>query len=142
MRPIRLEDLDDGMQKAVHQARDALPRAYAPYSGFRVACCILLDGQEPVIGVNVENASYGLSICAERAAVFQAVQGGLREFQGIVVASETEEPATPCGACRQVLSEFAVDLPVVLVGSKSLRECTLSELLPHAFRDWRPKQSP
>jgi len=90
-----------------------------------------------VTGVNVENASYGLSICAERVAVFQAVKEGHRSFRLLVIATTTSEPSTPCGACRQVLSEFAEDLRILLVGETRIVDCQLRELLPHAFGDWR-----
>ena len=141
MRSVRLESLEPRTRQAIQAARDALDASYSPYSRFRVACCILLADGGSITGVNVENASFGLSMCAERTAVFQAVAEGHREFQELIVVSETEEPATPCGACRQVLSEFAEELRILLVGTRTIRECMLGELLPHAFRDWREGDS-
>lgn len=111
--------------------------AYAPYSHYRVGAAILVaDSHEPdgrlVTGVNVENASYGLTICAERTAVFKAVSEGFQEILAVVVA--TENAGSPCGACRQVLAEFAGDVPVWLVDGKGHgRETTLYTLLPDHF---------
>ncbi len=137
MRTVTSEQLDDRDRRAIAEARQALPRAYAPYSRFRVACALVQRDGTSVLGVNVENASFGLSMCAERAAVFQAIQDGRTSTELLVVVSETPTPATPCGACRQVLSEFHRDLRILLVGTTTIQECQLSELLPFAFEDWR-----
>ena len=117
----------------VDAAREAQASAYAPYSGFRVGAAI--HGTDGSIhqGCNVENASYGLTICAERAAVALAVSRGVRQFDRVVVVSDSEPPASPCGACRQVLAEFGGDPEVVAVGPSSSRSWRLSELLPDAF---------
>jgi cytidine deaminase len=121
----------------VAAARAARERAYAPYSGFRVGAALLTDGGEVVTGVNVENASYGLAICAERVAVAAAVARGHRRFEAIAVAGPGVDPVTPCGACRQVLREFprGVDLEVLCAGEagERLLATTLGELLPHSF---------
>ena len=116
------------------EARAARRGAYAPYSGFRVGAAVLAGG-EVHRGANVENASYGLTICAERAALAAAVSSGARRLQAIAVASGTEEPTPPCGMCLQTLAEFAgPSLPVVLVGARGARvETTLGRLLPRAF---------
>lgn len=116
-------------------AIDARDRAYAPYSSFAVGCAILTTSGELFTGVNVENASYGLTICAERAAVFAAVTQGRREFAAIAIAASGQAP--PCGACRQVLAEFTEELTILLVDAlrpDEVRETSLSELLPHRFR--------
>jgi cytidine deaminase len=137
MKVIQLGDLDKEASTAVEWAKKQLPMAYAPYSRFPVSCVLVLGGGDFVTGVNVENASYSLSICAERVAVFQAVKEGHRDFRFLVIATTMDDPATPCGACRQVLSEFAKDLRLLLVGREKILECQLEELLPHAFGDWR-----
>jgi cytidine deaminase len=117
----------------VAAAREAQSRAYAPYSRFRVGAALeAIDGQI-FSGCNVENASFGLTICAERAAVFAAVSAGVTRFRRAVVVSEIDPPAAPCGACRQVLSEFAPDLPIDGVGTRRTVSWRLSELLPSAF---------
>lgn len=117
----------------MRQARETLVRAHAPYSEFRVGAALEAADGRVFTGCNVESASYGLTICAERVAVGAAVAGGARRFRRIVVASETDPPAAPCGACRQVLAEFGLDVDVIAVGPASERRWTLRELLPDAF---------
>jgi cytidine deaminase len=109
-------------------------KAYTPYSRFRVGAAVLAGGDIHV-GCNVENASYGLTVCAERAAVAGAVAAGVRRLSAVAVASGTVPPTPPCGMCLQTLAEFAgPELPVVLVGARGAREeTTLGALLPKAF---------
>jgi cytidine deaminase len=125
------------VDELVAAARAARERAYAPYSGYRVGAALLTEGGTVVTGANVENASYGLGICAERAAVVAAVAAGHRSFAAIAVAAGGAEPARPCGACRQVLHEFPAgpDLEVVCAGEDGdqLLVTTLGELLPQPF---------
>jgi cytidine deaminase len=124
---------DDIAQQLIAAARDARQNAYAPYSGFRVGAALLTVDGEVFTGCNVENSSFGLTCCAERTAVFSAVAAGVRDFLAIAVAADGV-PVPPCGACRQVLSEFAPDLPVILTGSGSgYRILTLTNLLPEPF---------
>ena len=114
-------------------AREAQTQAYAPYSDFRVGAAIEAADGRVFVGCNVENASFGLTICAERAAVSAAVSAGARRFRRAVVVSDVDPPAAPCGACRQVLSEFEPDLPIEAVGARQAVRWQLSELLPAAF---------
>jgi cytidine deaminase len=117
----------------VAAARAAQAHAYAPYSGFRVGAAVETADGTVFTGCNVENASYGLSLCAERAAVAAAVGAGARSFRRAVVVSDADPPAAPCGACRQVLVEFGPDLRVEAVGPRGAAHWTLGELLPAPF---------
>ena len=116
-------------------ARAAQGRAYAPYSKFRVGAAVRLADGSVVAGANVENASYGLACCAERTAVFTAVAQGARRLSEVLVVADTDRPVPPCGACRQVLSEFLdKDAPVWLVGRDGQAARTsVGEILPGAF---------
>jgi cytidine deaminase len=115
-------------------AERAARLAYAPYSRFRVGAALLCEDGTIVVGCNVENASYGLTICAERNAVHAAVAQGHTRFIALAIATEGQDPVSPCGACRQVLAEFAPSFPVhaYCAGLDVLRESTAS-LLPYAF---------
>jgi cytidine deaminase len=122
-------------EAVVRAAVEARERAYARYSKFQVGAAILAADGRIFTGCNVENASYGLTICAERAAVFAAVGAGQQRFELLAIA--TVGGATPCGACRQVLTEFSSDLPILLVDvnqQDSIVEVNLRDLLPGVFR--------
>jgi cytidine deaminase len=115
-------------------AQAAAVRAYVPYSRFAVGAALLPEGGgEPVTAVNVENASYGLTVCAERNAVFAAVAAGHRRFEAVAVYAEADS-VPPCGACRQVLAEFAPTIAVVFRRGGEVVTMGLDELLPEQFR--------
>lgn len=117
--------------RAAHEAR---ARAYAPYSGFSVGAALLADDGRIFTGANVENASFGLSLCAERTALGAAVAAGVRRFQAIVIASPGGVPAAPCGMCRQVLAEFPPSFPVRCYAERGEPLITdVAGLLPSAF---------
>ncbi|MCX7013128.1 MAG: cytidine deaminase [Candidatus Sumerlaeota bacterium] len=119
----------------LRRAAEVRRRAYAPYSGFRVGAALLAEDGRIFAGCNVENASYSLTVCAERNALFHAVAEGAARFQALAVAAECDSPAAPCGACRQALSEFAPDLEIVLGDAEGRERETLSlrDLLPRRF---------
>ena len=123
-------------EELVQAARDARKNAYAPYSHFHVGAALRTEDGPIVIGVNVENASYPLGMCAERAAIYAAVAAGYRRFQRIAIVGPGPDVIAPCGGCRQVLSEFG-DLEVIMAessGRKIPSMRTLWELLPMSFR--------
>ena len=123
------EDLDLLLVKA----KEAVSNCYCPYSGFHVTAVIEDCEGGLHSGVNVENSSYGLTICAERAAVFSALSSGKKKFKRILIYSPDGDPV-PCGACRQVLAEFCEDdFPVILATPCSIKHYILAELLPHRF---------
>lgn len=116
-------------------ARSARLNAWCPYSGYQVGCA-LLDAQGKIhSGANVENASYGLTICAERSAFFAAVSKGVRKIAKVIVVTGSETPAPPCGACRQVLAEFGLDFQIGLAGisGDGIEWHTMADLLPNPF---------
>ncbi len=122
-------------QQLLDQARQARERAYAPYSHFRVGAAALTTTGKIFSGCNIENASYGATICAERVAIFAAVAAGCRDLTSLAVITDTPEPAAPCGLCRQVLAEFNPDCLVIMGTTSGLwRLANLKELLPLAFR--------
>jgi cytidine deaminase len=121
------------LEALLSAARRVRDRAHAPYSGFRVGAALLADDGAIHLGCNVENASYGLTICAERNAVARAVADGVTAFRAIAIVTDGQEPVAPCGACRQVLAEFAPGMTVVSEAAGVLREWRLNELLPEPF---------
>ncbi|GAB6152603.1 cytidine deaminase [Desulfosporosinus burensis] len=122
------------MQELTNRAQAAYGQAYVPYSHYPVGSAALFSSGEIYSGCNVENASYGLTVCAERNAIFQAVARGERELKGIAIAVPTDVFPSPCGACRQVIREFAEDCPVFLInGQGEMKVTSLKALLPEAF---------
>jgi cytidine deaminase len=122
--------------KLVQAARAAVQRAYAPYSHFKVGAAVLTAKDEMFSGCNVENASYGLTNCAERTAVFSAVaqSGPDLLIKAIAVVNDQAVPCSPCGACRQVIYEFGPDAIVVFQSATGWKESPITELLPEGFR--------
>lgn len=120
----------------VKLAKEAKERAYVPYSRFKVGAAILTESSNVYTGVNIENASFGATNCAERTAVFTAVAQGERSIKIVAIASDSDDFIYPCGICRQVLSEFGDDKMEIICSNKAgeIKEYTLGELLPGAFR--------
>lgn len=117
----------------IHRATAARENAYAPYSRFLVGAAVLAKDGSVHVGCNVENASYGLTQCAERAAVTAAIADGVRELDVCLIVTDTPTPTMPCGACRQVLREFGVQRVISVTLDGAQHEVTMSALLPDAF---------
>ena len=124
------------MKDLIEAARAVRAHAHAPYSRYQVGAAVRAASGKIYVGANVENASYGLALCAERSAVAAAVSAGEKKITAVAVVTATSPPAAPCGMCRQVLAEFGDDaLPIALVNDAGERsDTTLGALLPHAFR--------
>jgi cytidine deaminase len=122
-------------EELVEYAKKAMQHSYSPYSKFAVGAALVTEDNEIILGCNIENASYGLSNCAERTAIFKGVSEGKRRFKKLIVIGNTDGPISPCGACRQVINEFCPpDMPVVLANLKGeLKTMTVAQLLPYAF---------
>jgi len=123
-------------ERLLRTARAAMKRAYAPYSNFRVGSALLTTSGKVFSGCNVENASYGMTNCAERTAIFSAIAqlGPKLEIRAIAVANDHDVPCSPCGACRQVIYEFGPDATVFYQGAKGEKHSHITELLPEGFR--------
>lgn len=121
------------LSELLSRALKVRENAYAPYSNYAVGAALMSSAGEVFTGVNVENAAYSMTICAERSAIFNAVSKGVREIRAIVVV--TEDGGVSCGACRQAISEFGKDVDLIFANSlgKIVLETTISELLPHSF---------
>lgn len=121
------------MESLIQAAREAREKAYAPYSGFKVGAAVLSRDGRIFSGCNVENASYGLTNCAERTAVFKAVSEGGTQLTALAVIADTRKPVAPCGACRQVMAEFGIK-KIIMCNTKGERHiATLDQLLPAVF---------
>lgn len=126
-----MENTENELVEAAGEVRE---RAFAPYSNFKVGAAVRTKGGKIYTGCNIESASYGLTVCAERVAIWKAVSEGEKEFTEIAVVVDTEELTPPCGVCRQIIWEFCHDIPVHLGNLKGKTETVkMSELLPRAF---------
>jgi cytidine deaminase len=126
--------------KILARARQTREAAYAPYSNFPVGAAVLTADGRIFTGCNIENASFGATMCAERVAIFAAVAAGQREIKALAVIADTPQPIAPCGLCRQVLSEFGRDCQVIMANLQGeYRVITLEQLLPHSFKFQRQK---
>ncbi len=121
-------------KKLITAAKKARKNAYVPYSNFPIGAAVLTVENKIFSGCNIENAAYGLTNCAERTAIYKAISEGYCKFKALVVIANTEKPVTPCGSCRQVLSEFGDDIKVIMVNTNGDEEIKSSgELLPFSF---------
>lgn len=127
-------EVEKDIKKLIDCARKVRENAYAPYSRFQVGAALITAGGKIYTGCNVENSSYGLTVCAERVALFKAVSEGEREFEAIAIFADTRDYCSPCGACRQVLLEFGRDIKVYMANNEGeYKVMTVTELLPAAF---------
>ena len=127
--------MNKSFQKLINKAEEARLSAYAPYSKFTVGSAIMTKEGAIFTGCNIENASLGLSICAERVAIYKAVSSGYKSFKALAIIGDTEEPCTPCGACRQVMLEFSPDMEVIMTNlNQKIKITKAKELLPDIFQ--------
>lgn len=119
-------------KELIKKAYSAIEQAYAPYSGFKVGAAVIADGNV-YTGCNIENASYGATMCAERCAIFKAVSDGHRTIDKIAIVSSMHDFTMPCGICRQVMAEFMSDGSIIVTNDKEIKEFKISDLLPAAF---------
>lgn len=117
----------------IEEAKKAKEKAYAPYSNFKVGAALLTKSGKIYTGCNIENASYGATVCAERVAIFKAVSEGDKEFEAIAVYTDTEKLAFPCALCRQVMYEFSPDIKIISANRNTHEIKTLKELFPYPF---------
>ncbi|WP_196593635.1 cytidine deaminase [Pectinatus sottacetonis] len=122
-------------KELVEAAKRARQFAYSPYSNFKVGAAVLTKSGKIYSGCNIENASYGITNCAERTAIFKAVSEGERDFLALAVAADTDKPTAPCGACRQVIAEFKINKIIMANVRGDTKVVTLEELLPFPFCD-------
>lgn len=126
--------MNEKYKKLIGEAEKARKKAYTPYSKFKVGAAILTSEGRIFSGCNIENASFGLTICAERVAVFKAISKGFKKFEAIAIIADTLRPCYPCGACRQVILEFGEDITLVMANLKGdIKINKIKELLPEAF---------
>lgn len=121
------------IDELIFLAKNASKRAYAPYSNFNVGAALLTKSGKIFTGSNIENASYGATVCAERVAIFKAISEGEKDFEIMAIYSNSEKLSFPCGICRQVMVEFSKDLKIILSNEKERKIFTLKEILPYPF---------
>ena len=126
---------EETMDKLIEAATMAIAYSYSPYSSFPVGAAVLTESGRIYSGTNIENASYGATMCAERVAIFKAVSDGEQHITALAVFTTAANLAFPCGMCLQVISEFCEDIPVILASDAVVRIYQLSELMPHRFGD-------
>ncbi|MDB9857326.1 cytidine deaminase [Amylibacter sp.] len=125
---------DAQIQSLKSEAKAAMEQAHAPYSNFTVGAAILMEGGTIIRGANIENASFGATICAERSAIASALSQGHRGIKAIAVTNATDTKITPCGICRQVIYEYGTDIPIICSNQSGEHMIhSISDLLPHAF---------
>ena len=122
-------------EQLIELALRAMENAYAPYSGFKVGAALLSSGGKTYTGCNIENISYGASVCAERTALFKAVSEGETSFSKLAIVSSSGDITFPCGICRQVLNEFMPEGEIILSDGNNMEIYKVSELLPHSFNN-------
>lgn len=127
--------LPEDVDRLFQAAKEAMARAIAPYSNFRVGASIITDDGRIYTGCNIENTSLMLSFCAERAALIKAISEGERRFRAMAIVSSKGGYCFPCGSCRQVIVEFAPGIDIYLLSLDGVRKYNISELLPYAFRN-------
>lgn len=125
--------IEQELQKLIQAAIEMRKQSYSPYSNFAVGAAVLSDDGYVYGGCNIENASYGLTNCAERTAIFNAVSDGKRNISAIAIVADTDRPCSPCGACRQVIGEFKIPCIIMANLKGEYKKVTLEELLPFSF---------
>ena len=126
--------MNENYKRLIKEAEKARKRAYTPYSKFKVGAAILTSDGKIFTGCNIENASFGLTVCAERVAILKAISEGSTEFEAIAIIGDTDQPCSPCGACRQVVSEFGEKIKIIMSNLKGdIKIKKIGELLPKAF---------
>ncbi len=127
--------MNKDFQKLINKAIEARLNSYAPYSKFSVGSALITKDGTIFTGCNIENASLGLSICAERVAIYKAVSSGYKSFKALAIIGDTDDPCTPCGACRQVILEFSPDMEVIMTNlHQKIKITKAKELLPDMFQ--------
>lgn len=122
------------IKELIKKAKKAMEYSYSPYSKFPIGAALLERNGNIFTGTNIENASYGLSNCAERTAIFKAVSTGYTEFKALAVVADTKKPVPPCGSCRQVIQEFGNNILIIMANFKGdYQKCSIKDLLPGAF---------